>query len=1077
MLRNHHRAVVAATFCGIGIAVLGSAAKAATVEWEGSGTDPIAFDNADNWADDVLPGAGDIASFFVNTVNDPINQVNFGTLQLTDPGTLAPNYQFNLAGFLVDNNAKVGLDLNGHRLLATDMTVITPTGEATISNTSGTANEFRVPGELQVSDGGKLTVTGANTTFRAGTASTGVNDSNVTPNDVAQITVQNGATWINEQMLNIGASDSGDLTVESGAKLYGPGYNTTTNTLVGITYQATVGAAAGKTGNLSVTGSGSEFHALTLVVGGSGDGSLTVADGALVNTHSLLVGYNFGSTGTVTLDQATISTSDLTVYDRPGSGFDFNSGTLNINRSAVVTVQNNVTYTAFTVGDGGTNTATLNLGTTSLARNYRFNHGLHIAANGEVNLNHGSLRTTTLSADAGGAFNFNGGSLTLTSATPLTVGDGQLIESLDLGSTGPRYLHVNHNLVIDGAAATVTLNDGGTLIAHNITTDNGGSFTYHGGLLTLTQGDAGFGTGQNLGTGESLTLGSGDRITLNNGTLAIDADADITLANGGRLQARDITTANGGSFQYLGGFLTLTQGDAGFGTGQLLGGGKTLSGAYNIALFDGTLAIDADETVTLDGGSISAKQLTIDGALEYKKGRLSVSQGSYDLGTGGSNPAILGNPDDSGNINLDLVTQRLALFGSDTEIRTGINIVGGDLVLRSATLGAGGSLTFGGLYSSGHLYLNQAVTVLDTGDANNIATALQDGRSNLSTARVENNLFTLNSGASLTASLLELTDGGGDFTLDGGTLSVINGITGDGNFTWNTGTIDLNNDWDATDSILPSSFTTLGLDQSLILSGNLLGGTITLETGSFLSIFRNLGGTINNNGGTLDIRFVEVPPGPPGDPYTPTQSIIGQQISVAGALKLNAGIKAIGRVTVTPGASLSGIGGVEGELTIGGSHQPGASPGIFTVDGNLIYESTATLEIEMDLSGSNPVAGTDFDRVIVNALDDEFTGKASLGGTLVLKTLNDYLGELGDKFLFLTAEGGLSGQFNLDASLAGLANAAGTQWGLYYDFIDGEVWAQVVSKQSPSSFVVVPEPGSAAALLVMTLLVGTRRRR
>jgi fibronectin-binding autotransporter adhesin len=105
----------------------------------------------------------------------------------------------------------------------------------------------------------------------------------------------------------------------------------------------------------------------------------------------------------------------------------------------------------------------------------------------------------------------------------------------------------------------------------------------------------------------------------------------------------------------------------------------------------------------------------------------------------------------------------------------------------------------------------------------------------------------------------------------------------------------------------------------------------------------------------------------------------------AGTLLVNGSI-AGSSVTVQAGATLGGT-GTTGPLTIdnGGTHAPGNSPGITTVDGNYVENGLLAIEITT-LSGN--VAGTDYDQVKVIG-----GGSVAIGGTATLTV--SYTGTLG----------------------------------------------------------------------------------
>ncbi len=98
------------------------------------------------------------------------------------------------------------------------------------------------------------------------------------------------------------------------------------------------------------------------------------------------------------------------------------------------------------------------------------------------------------------------------------------------------------------------------------------------------------------------------------------------------------------------------------------------------------------------------------------------------------------------------------------------------------------------------------------------------------------------------------------------------------------------------------------------------------------------------------------------------------------------------------GGTLTGTGLVDADLLVtGGAVEPGASPGVLTIDGTYTQQA-GTLRIE--LGGTNP---PDHDRLVVS-------GTATLGGTLDVVLANGFTPVNGQTFTVLTA-GSRQGQF------------------------------------------------------------------
>ncbi len=157
-----------------------------------------------------------------------------------------------------------------------------------------------------------------------------------------------------------------------------------------------------------------------------------------------------------------------------------------------------------------------------------------------------------------------------------------------------------------------------------------------------------------------------------------------------------------------------------------------------------------------------------------------------------------------------------------------------------------------------------------------------------------------------------------------------------------------------------------------------------------------------------------------------------------------------------PAQSLTGSGTVSlasGQaLTIAGALAPGNSPGLVTVDGDLLL--TGTSVTNMELSGL--VRGTGYDAIDV-------TGSLSFGGTLTVTLVNDFTPMLGDSFQLFqaTSIGGSFAQVNLPAIAPGLS------WNTDRLLDEGTLTVGAI-----------PEPSAFAALAgLATLACVTLRRR
>ncbi|MCF6368149.1 S8 family serine peptidase [Rhizobium halophilum] len=137
---------------------------------------------------------------------------------------------------------------------------------------------------------------------------------------------------------------------------------------------------------------------------------------------------------------------------------------------------------------------------------------------------------------------------------------------------------------------------------------------------------------------------------------------------------------------------------------------------------------------------------------------------------------------------------------------------------------------------------------------------------------------------------------------------------------------------------------------------------------------------------------------------------------------------------VEAGATLSGNGVITGNVNSRGHLSPGASPGLLTINGDLVLDPLAQTNIEVDGPAADSGAGG-FDRILIAGVGRT----ADLGGTLapLLRGItgaanNNFTPELGQSFTFLEVQDGeVLGSFDrLLQPTAGLA--ANTRFDVIY---------------------------------------------
>ncbi len=114
----------------------------------------------------------------------------------------------------------------------------------------------------------------------------------------------------------------------------------------------------------------------------------------------------------------------------------------------------------------------------------------------------------------------------------------------------------------------------------------------------------------------------------------------------------------------------------------------------------------------------------------------------------------------------------------------------------------------------------------------------------------------------------------------------------------------------------------------------------------------------------------------------------------------------VGSFTVMNGSTVGGIGRINGNLVNNGIMSPGNSPGTLSIAGDFTQTSSGSFLLE---AGSLSV----FDRLNV-------TGAANLAGNLTATGFGGHTLSVGDRYQFLTADGGISGTFDTITMPSGL---------------------------------------------------------
>jgi T5SS/PEP-CTERM-associated repeat protein len=145
-----------------------------------------------------------------------------------------------------------------------------------------------------------------------------------------------GSNWIDYWQLYVGGSGIGTLDItESGAVR---------------SFGGNIGQNSGSTGTVTVDGIGSNWiNSDTLVIGNSGHGILNVTNGGSVSNSYGYIGRSSGSTGTVTVDgtgSTWTNSGKLTVGDKDSGTLDITNGGL-VSAAGTLTIDNNLDNDSF----------------------------------------------------------------------------------------------------------------------------------------------------------------------------------------------------------------------------------------------------------------------------------------------------------------------------------------------------------------------------------------------------------------------------------------------------------------------------------------------------------------------------------------------------------------------------------------------------------------------------------------------------------------------------------------------------------------------------------------------------------
>ena len=846
-------------------------------------------------------------------------------------------------GRLEDLIAGTGIDVKTQGLDFSIANISTTTGDITIENTTSINNlpTIAAPANLSIKAGGTISQATHNnikdTITVAGTAS--FNAVNGAIDLTSPTNNFSGAVSLTNTGNNsVAIVDIDDITI--GVTSLGTGTFAVTGTIINLNNNVTTtNNSQTYTGNL-VVNANSEGLPLTL---SAGSGAINITgniNSAAGHNHSL----TFTSTGDVTIGGTIGGTQALGTLLITGNDISLGDiGGANVGATVNVSVQ------ASDGADAGSITLT---GTT-------YNTGGQQFYNSSVNASsYDGTRPITLTGNSSGSMTVN-----MTSANGVatygTIQLNNLILSLNTSGGNSGFVANEAQLptlqVFEGPGSVVL--DTGVFGSININGAIGTSGTPLNSMTITNAASAAF--SGSIHTGNLIITD-----TTNAGT--VNFQGDLTVTTG-------MTVSPNGAYNVEILELSTIAGETTFGNSGLLTLGNAGSDVFNFT-----------------GGIIA----TTPSAINFK-GTITAGTGVITLGDSGTSINIKNGNGAVGGASTGIITLGNAILEDGVTLTVGTGIAN-TINMAAVTGTAGGTPN-----TPENLIINTtgAVTVAGAvGTSIGTLTITNSGGTtfqstvNAATATITNTTGTVAFEDNLTlGTALVTTARGYDVSITG----TSNSIAGATTFS-NTGSVTINN------ASGPSGDTTTftgGLvitsPASIAIQGTVATTNATMTLGGVA-----LNGSTTLNAGTGNINLNGLVSGASLTPITANPGLT----TISGAntnttTNVTTGVVQISSTQSTnyavSGGTLKGTGSI-GNLTATGTGiiAPGNSPGQVTTT-NLSLSSTNTLQIEIQGASSTPIAGTDYDQIVVGS-----TGTVNLGGA-ILNLSSTYTGIAGTVFTII----------------------------------------------------------------------------
>lgn len=502
----------------------------------------------------------------------------------------------------------------------------------------------------------------------------------------------------------------------------------------------------------------------------------------------------------------------------------------------------------------------------------------------------------------------------------------------------------------------------------------------------------------------------GDGVGLLNVTGGYVAGSDCDLSSGdatgqGAFGA-GTATVSGGTFALDG---NMTIGVYGTGTLSISGGG--LVSVAGVLQQGGSGTINLNSGGTLKIGGLDAAALANNGNLVFNTGTAGTSTAAVISGTGTLTKQGEGT---------------LTLSASSSY--TGDTTISGGLVALGNANGFGNSsvrVTSGSI--SGNLTNNKTV-IFEGSDASTYSSSMS-GTGILTKAGAGtltlNGTSSFSGGTSLNAGMLAVGGtsalGSGPLALNGGTLKAAAG----GGSLANAVSLNANTTITGSDALTIGGAVTLNGFNTLAFTNTArttISGQIGESTPSIL---------IKQGGGELEL--------------TGANTYTGGTFIQSGTVRINNSTGSafgVGAVTVASGATLTGAGSISGAVQMNGTWAPGNSPGLVTIDSNVVLNGILDMELGGLLRATSGTGGSGYYDAI------NVTNALTLGGTLNVVLYDTFVPTYGDTFTLLQA-GSISADFDT----------------VIYPTLSGGLSWERTTSATAMTITVVPEPSTYAMAL------------